>query len=261
MAIKVGQLGTEHSVLGFQFVLGANAAGVVYDVVASTTLSMTTSADVIPDSAQSSLTLSDSANVELARRLVSTLTLSDSSNVTVRRDPDAESDLTLSDAVGFILISPNMDEVLCNYAPFVGGGIMPATLDGPDPGITDTFALIFPASGSPTDTVVLRAPDLGNKDRLGFDRINRETRGGTLVVFADPDWPKMQTLALNFSALCPEDAAELLRFMLEHIGEEIKLTDWEQRAWRGLIMTPDEPVIQDGKHSFSASFEFEGELI
>jgi len=32
-------------------------------------------------------------------------------------------------------------------------------------------------------------------------------------------------------------------------------------VWKGVITTPDEPIIQDGKDSFSASFEFEGELI
>ena len=58
----------------------------------------------------------------------------------------------------------------------------------------------------PTDNVVLRAPDFGNKDRLGFNRVLRETRGGTLIVFADPEWPKTQTLALNFSGLTQAEA-------------------------------------------------------
>ena len=63
------------------------------------------------------------------------------------------------------------------------------------------FRLFYPAVGTVTDSVTLRAPNLGNKDRLSFNRILRETRGGTLVVFADPIWPKIQTLVLTFSGL------------------------------------------------------------
>ena len=63
------------------------------------------------------------------------------------------------------------------------------------------FASSWSRLSDPTDEVTLRAPDFGNKDRLGFNRVLRETRGGTLVVFADPQWPKTQTLALNFSGL------------------------------------------------------------
>ena len=63
------------------------------------------------------------------------------------------------------------------------------------------FQLFSPATGTVTDSVTLRAPNLGNKDRLSFNRIVRETRGGTLIVFADPIWPKLETLVLSFSGL------------------------------------------------------------
>ena len=63
------------------------------------------------------------------------------------------------------------------------------------------FRLFSPATGTVTDSVTLRAPNLGNKDRLSFNRIVRETRGGTLIVFADPIWPKLETLVLTFSGL------------------------------------------------------------
>ena len=56
------------------------------------------------------------------------------------------------------------------------------------------LTLTFPYV-SPTNTLVLRNPEFANKDSLNFNRINRTTRGGALVVFADSDWPKTQTLA------------------------------------------------------------------
>jgi hypothetical protein len=89
----------------------------------------------------------------------------------------------------------------------------------------------------------------------------RETRGGTLVVFADPIWPKIQSLVLNFSDLRSDQAQRLLAFLDAHLGEEVGVYDWEHRYWTGVIMTPADPVVQDGRDSFSASFEFEGELV
>lgn len=123
-----------------------------------------------------------------------------------------------------------------------------------------SFQLTFPATGTVTDSVTLRSPNLGNKDKLSFNRISRETRGGTLVVFADPIWPKIQTLVLTFSGLTETEVSDLLVFLDAHLGEEVGLLDWENRYWKGVIMTPDDPVVQDTRDTFSASFEFEGEL-
>ena len=45
-----------------------------------------------------------------------------------------------------------------------------------------------------------------------------------------------------------------------YLGKEVGLIDWEQRYWKGIIVTPENPVIEDSKDSFSASFNFEGEM-
>ncbi len=123
-----------------------------------------------------------------------------------------------------------------------------------------SIELRYPATGGATDTVTLRAPSFGNKDRLSFNRITRETRGGTLVVYADPIWPKIQTLALSISGLTAAEKDELLAFMEDTLGLEIGLTDWEGRYWTGVIVAPDQPAVQDDRETFTATFEFEGEL-
>ena len=94
---------------------------------------------------------------------------------------------------------------------------------GPPEHVALPFQLFYPAEGVVTDSVTLRAPNLGNKDRLSFNRILRETRGGTLIVFADPIWPKIQTLVLTFSGLRSVQAQQLLAFLETHLGEEIGL--------------------------------------
>jgi len=90
--------------------------------------------------------------------------------------------------------------------------------------------------------------------------VNRETRGGTLVIYANPIWPKVQTLAMSFSGLTAAEAAALLTFLKAHLGQQVGLVDYERRYWKGIILPVNNPVVQDGKASFSASFEFQGEL-
>jgi len=110
----------------------------------------------------------------------------------------------------------------------------------------------------PTMTVTLRGPKLDNKDRLRFQRINRETRGGTLIVFADPIWPKVQQLTLEFVSLEEDEAQSLLMFIRATLGKEVGLRDWENRHWAGVIVSPDEPIIRNGRHNISTALEFEG---
>jgi hypothetical protein len=128
------------------------------------------------------------------------------------------------------------------------------------PGITAPFQLVYPATGVVTDSVTLCSPNLGNRDQLVFNRILRETRGGTTISFADPIWPKVQTHVLNFSGLTRDEAQDLLDFFTDHLGVEVGMIDWEQRYWRGIIVTPEDPIIEDSFNNYSASFNFEGAL-
>lgn len=214
--------------------------------------------------AADSLVLAHAAVVALVRPAVDTLDLTDEATVVTWRATLAVTDtLQLGHSVAFVRVTGGS---LYQYCPFVGEGSAGApvppssTLDGPMPGIEVPFQLVYPAVGAVSDSVTLRAPEFGNKDRLQFNRISRETRGGTLIVFADPMWPKVETMALTFSGLLQSQALALLAFMEAHLGEEIGLIDWEHRYWRGVIVNPIDPVVQDGKNRFTASFEFEGEL-
>jgi hypothetical protein len=169
--------------------------------------------------------------------------------------------ILIKHAVAFVL---EKDDTLCSYSPFVGDSSDP---DAPTPPPstytaaqgTPGFRLQYPATGSVTDELILRAPNLGNVDRIAATRINRETRGGTLIVYADPIWPKVETLVLSFSGLTESEAQDLLTFMEEHIGEDIKLIDWENRLWAGVLSNIQDPIVQDGRGcQYTASFEFEG---
>lgn len=146
------------------------------------------------------------------------------------------------------------------YTPFVGATTGAAPPDSLPVTSGDTgFKLIYPSSGMATDTLDLRNPNLGNPHRLQLVRINRESRGGTLVIFADPLWPIVESMVFNFSVLTSTQAYALRDFMRTHLGLSIKLIDHENRAWTGIISDPTQPIVEDHKDSFSASFEFQGE--
>jgi hypothetical protein len=192
-------------------------------------------------------------------------TLNVAATVTVVRvNITASNTLEVKHAVAFIFEKSN---VLCTYTPFVGESSDPnAPIPPPPtytaPGATPGFRLQYPGTGPVTDELILRAPNLGNIDRLSMTRINRETRGGTLIVYADPIWPKVETLLLSFSGLSFDESQDLLEFMENHLGEEIRLIDWEDRVWKGVIVNPQDPVVQDGRGcKYTASFEFEGEKV
>ncbi len=220
--------------------------------------------EAIEESVTSTLVLSQTAVGVAGKPGVSVLSLSGVAAVTVDRGITSVSTLGLQQSTTYTLI---IGSTRCQYSPFVGDSSdsdaptpPPAEIDGPMAGIQVPFQLVYPSTGVVTDSVSLKAPNLGNKDRLAFNRVLQETRGGTLIVFADPIWPKIQTLVLTFSGLYRVEAHALLTFIESYLGKEIGLIDWEHRFWRGIITTPDEPIIEDKFDNFTASFSFEGEL-
>ncbi len=243
------------------------------------------SATAIPGVATSALALTQEAwgSLILGPAVTSTLSLSQTATGDVGFSPGSVVDVTQSVVysmeyaakvvINEIELEQSVSYVLetgstrCQYSPFVGESTdpnapdpPPAAIDGPMPGIEVPFQLVYPSIGVVTDSVALKTPNLGNKDRLAFNRVLRETRGGTLIVFADPIWPKVQTLVLSFSGLLRVEAYELQTFIDDHLGLEIGLIDWEHRFWRGVIVNPAEPLIEDRFDSFTTSFDFEGEL-
>lgn len=240
-------------------VLGAGT-----DESASDTITLTDVAQLsIQEACSDTLAITDAASSEVGVPLVSALAINDVASVVIARAASLLSDtIELQQALRFTL------EQGCtrfNFSPFIGAN---TDSNAPTPPLaalpavsgTTGFRLQYPPSGTVTDEVHLsRKPEFGNIDRFQMDRISRETRGGTLRVYADPIWPKITTLVLKFSALRRSDARALQDFMEDHIGQEIKLIDHEDREWTGVITNPQDSVIQDDRNSFTASFEFQGE--
>lgn len=153
------------------------------------------------------------------------------------------------------------------YTPFQGESTITDTFTDPDvtlmdaQGDTGNFSVYTPYLGVPTSKVTLRDPELDNRDRNAYTRINTETRGGRIIVFADPNWPKVRTLAVTIIGITEDKVDEFQTFMQATVGQEIGLTDWEGRVWKGFITNPNETATQDGRDMWTITFEFEGEIL
>ena len=180
-----------------------------------------------------------------------------------RANLPTESLLTLKHAVGFSLIR---DTTVCDYTPFVSesdAGTIPPRPILPEarvpelPGVR--FRLAYPPfdTGTTVDFIDMRAPQFGNREQIDATRINRESQGGTLVIFADPIWPEVQNLQMTFAALKKTQARQLLNFLERWLGQEIGIYDHEGRIWKGVITNPEEAVTHDGHESFSANLDIE----
>lgn len=150
----------------------------------------------------------------------------------------------------------------CTYAPFIGATadldvvVPPAT----QPTLTSgTLTLTWPFV-SPSLTVILKNPEYDNKFQYQPTRINRETRGGSLIIFADPVWPKLKKLEFTVTYLQGIQMQNLQAFLLASIGQTIGLLDWEGQQWKGIILNPDAEISNPQRGNWSIGLQFEGVL-
>jgi hypothetical protein len=153
-----------------------------------------------------------------------------------------------------------------NYSPFSGDNTsdtlsMPTVMTTPQYGGANRFSLYYPPRGGRVSEVVLRAPEWGDIHSNKHSRINRETRGGELIVFNDPEWPTVKRLRITITGLTTSDIDDLQDFMSTYLGQVIGLTDWEGHEWEGIIEKPNDAMTHDGKDKWTIHLTFEGEKI
>jgi len=188
------------------------------------------------------------------------LNLGQSVSVSVVYNRAAGNTINPKSTLGFLYIQ---DTTFCDYAPSVGTTTDP---DAPTPPPVTPPTLTYTSNNvelsypvvTPTEVLTLRGPELGNRDRLSPHRINRETRGGTLTVYADPIWPKVKQLEFQFLGLTESEGQSLLDFIDTSLGKEVKLRDWEGQEWLGVITSTEEPIVRNRDAcNLSASLSFE----
>lgn len=223
-------------------------------------------ANAIVETINESLTLTEYAVVPIIRSVNDTLVLTES-NTGVAGEPAIDT-LELEETAAYTVVAAKalaeladiQESVsyvkgvpdLCGYSPFIGGS---SNANAPTPPIANVPSInearhgvnLFYPYESPSVNIALRGPEFGNKDRLVFARVNRESRGGTLVVFADPQWPKVEILEFDFVGLSEAEGQSVLSFLLTSLGKEIGLLDWEGNTWVGVVTNPEEALVRRGK--------------
>ena len=223
------------------------------------------SAKWIPKAATDTLTITDQAAEVTVEDVVDSIVIistasflivdaaSDSITITDTADLVGVYNLAASDTL--IIHQAHTYELyregtLCTYSPFIGNSssieVLPPRPTTPTITHYPNIELTYPVIG-PTDTLTLRGPELRNRNNLQFQRINRETRGGTLIIYADPIWPEVETMILEFIGLSEAESQAALSFVSTSLGKMIRIRDWEGRVWVGSITTPDDPIIRNGK--------------
>ncbi len=214
----------------------SNSITIVDHAVLSTVLDIT-----------DSITIVSTANFLIVNAASNTITITDSATLTKVLNLEASNTLVIEQAHSYSLIR---QDTLCTYSPFIGNSssisVLPPRPTTPTIVNYDNIELTYPVIGT-TDTLTLRGPELGNRNNLQYQRINRESRGGTLTIFADPIWPKIETMILEFHGLSETESQTVLAFISTTLGQMIRIRDWEGRIWVGSIITPDEPIIRNGK--------------
>lgn len=184
------------------------------------------------------------------------------------RERDGEDEIELFETISYVV---NADCPECcdndeDYHPFIGVTSNPNLPEPPAqeaPTLTPSHSVVlsYPFM-SPTATVTLRAPQFGNRESVSNNRIHRESRGGTLIIYSDTQWPKIKRLRMEFTVLTEAQAQDYLSFRATSLGQIIRLVDHESRTWQGVLIETDTPIVRNLRAcGVSASLTFEGELV
>ena len=112
------------------------------------------------------------------------------------------------------------------------------------------------------DSIDLPNPVFGDTHYVDTGAIVRRTQGMELKTMKAATWPVVQRLSVTFRNLSSSDIGDLLGFMIDHIGAEVTFTDQRGVVWTGIIITPTNSAVHEGKDSNCGrrnfSFELEG---
>lgn len=157
---------------------------------------------------------------------------------------------------------------VCTYSPQIAPGNgritgMPANMRPITP--RNTVVLSYGLF-----SITLKAPNLRNKFLPKISRVQREGRGGELIIFRDPTWSKMVVLNWAFEGLTATQAEACLEFSSEACGGIINVLDFESRTIQGIMINPANPVSQEKPdiskadcqvRGYTWKFDFQGVFI
>ena len=132
------------------------------------------------------------------------------------------------------------------------GGVVPRTRNV---NYTNTFLLYSQKDG---EILELRNPEMDNRRRYSYNRVNRSFFDGTLDVFTDENSVTEQRQLYTIVAIKREKLLALHDFMVNNLGLEVWLKDWKGVTWNVVILNPGEVYTEDGEGYWTVDFEVVG---
>ncbi len=145
---------------------------------------------------------------------------------------------------------PSADFSTCGYNPF--STVLPAA-----PTLVKASTVTYEQGAN---TLVLKAPAIGDFEDITYQRIIRETSGGTLKNFRQSTWPKTRTLNYAFDNLDCGQIDTIQTFLKATIGLQVTLTDYWGRTWLGVITNPDTQYQETSRTTRTITIVFQGVL-
>lgn len=103
--------------------------------------------------------------------------------------------------------------------------------------------------------VAFRDPDFGDTNSLSFNRINRETRGGDIIIINPYGVDGRQLIRYTWTTMWETDAIKLKAIIANSLGRRISLLDYNSVSQFVIIMNPNTEIAQTGPQTWSASLD------
>lgn len=95
---------------------------------------------------------------------------------------------------------------------------------------------------SPTHSIELYSPELGDTLSRDTQRSFNKTLGLIYSASRNADWPDLKTLELDVIFLSASKITDWLSFLQTSLGKEVRLTDYLSRVWDGIILNPEDRI-------------------
>lgn len=125
----------------------------------------------------------------------------------------------------------------------------------------DTVLFQYPYN-TPSLTLTLKTPAFNNQKTINLSRIQRHSRGRSLITYRDPAWPKSYSLSYSFENLSYANKNDIISFIQQTLGKEIKFTDYQSQVYKAIIANPRDFISEErGTCGFTWKVNLQGILM
>lgn len=107
--------------------------------------------------------------------------------------------------------------------------------------------------------IELRNPEMDDRQRYAFNRVNRNFFDGSPDVYSGDGWATEQSQVYTIVANKREKLEPLYAFLQDNIGREIIIKDWKGVTWVVIVTNPGDLYAEDSEDYWTLNFDVQGE--